>query len=243
MSQLLDKQVNLRAQPLNNPLCVALDVDTREQALSLAEDLAEIAGGFKLGPRLINKYGEKIVQEIADMAPVFVDCKFFDIPSTMEAAVRTAFNAGASLVTVHAMSGSEALKKLALLEAELNKTRPFRILAVTILTSWNQESLPPVMTKNSIPEHVRSLAELVQSSGLSSVVCSPEEITTLRDLKMYLLTPGIRMETDAKDDQKRIMGPVEALQKGSSALVVGRPIIAAKNPKLAAMDFMTSLYI
>jgi orotidine-5'-phosphate decarboxylase len=243
MAQLLDRQVNERAAPLRNPLCVALDVDTREQALSLAEDLADIAGGFKLGPRLVNKYGEKIVQEISQMAPVFVDCKFFDIPSTMEAAVRAAFNSGASLVTVHAMSGAEALKKLALLEAELNKQRAFKILAVTILTSWNQESLPPVMTKNPISEHVRNLAELVQSSGLSSVVCSPEEISLLRDLKLYLVTPGIRFETDAKDDQKRVLGPVEALQRGSSALVVGRPIIAAKNPKAAAMEFMTSIYV
>lgn len=242
MGELLAKDINLRAAPLKNPLCVALDVDSRDQALALVHDLADIAGGFKLGPRLIHRYGEKIVQEIAQLAPVFVDCKFFDIPSTMEAAVRASFQAGASLVTVHAMSGSEALRRIAQVEAELSQQRPFRVLAVTILTSWNQDSLPVVITPKPIPELVRSLAELVKDSGLTSVVCSPEEITQLRDLKMFLLTPGIRFETDAKDDQKRIMGPVEALQKGSSALVVGRPIIAAKDPQQAAMEFMTAIY-
>ena len=224
--------------PFNNPLCIALDVDSREEAVLLARQLADVAGGFKLGPRLIQRYGETIVQEIAGLAPVFVDCKYFDIPSTMEAAVIASFEAGASVVTVHALAGKEALQKMAELETKLNKQRPFRILAVTILTSWSEQSLPPVMNKKPIGEHVLALAQLVKESGLKSVVCSAEEIETLKSLELFLLTPGIRLPTDDKGDQKRTMSPQEALQKGSSALVVGRPIIAALDPLAAAMMFL-----
>lgn len=224
--------------PFNNPLCIALDVDSREEAVLLARQLSDVAGGFKLGPRLIQRYGETIVQEIAGLAPVFVDCKYFDIPSTMEAAVRASFEAGASVVTVHALAGQEALQKMAELETELNKKRPFRILAVTILTSWSEQSLPSVMNKKPIADHVLALAQLVKESGLKSVVCSAEEIDSLKGLGLFLLTPGIRLATDGKDDQKRTMSPQEALSKGSSALVVGRPIIAAKDPAAAALQFL-----
>ena len=223
--------------PFKNPLCVALDVDTLEQAISLAEKLSSVAGGFKVGPRLIHRYGPQIVEQLKVFAPVFVDCKFFDIPSTMVAAVQASFDAGASVVTVHALCGREALFQLAQLEKDLQKIRPFRILAVTILTSWNESSFPSNFQKLPVHQHVRQLAELVQSSGLNSIVCSPEEISLVKDLGLFLLTPGIRLPQDSADDQKRIMGPQQALQAGASVLVVGRPIIAAKDPLAAARMF------
>ena len=223
--------------PFKNPLCIALDVDTDVQALKLFEDLKAFAGGFKLGPRLIHRYGQELVKKIAKDSPVFVDCKFFDIPSTMEAAVRATFDSGASVCTIHAMAGAEALRTLAHVEKELNAIRPFRILAVTVLTSWNERSFPANFKHQSIPAHVRQLAEMVRDSGLHSVVCSSEEIDLLKDLGLFLLTPGIRLPTDEKGDQKRVMGPFEAIQKGSSALVVGRPIVEAQDPKAAAKRF------
>jgi orotidine-5'-phosphate decarboxylase len=231
----------MRSSPLKNPLCVALDVDSEEKALAIAQELSDLAGGFKLGPRLIHRGGMQLVQKMAKIAPVFVDCKFFDIPSTMEAAVRTSFEAGASLVTVHAMAGEEALTRMAQVEKELSKQRPFRILAVTILTSWSESSLPSNFRKMPIAEHVRELAEMVKRSGLSSVVCSTEEIKILKGLDLFLLTPGIRFPADGKGDQKRVAGPREALQEGSSALVVGRPIIEAANPKAAAQDYFRAI--
>lgn len=229
------------AAPLKNPLCVALDVDSEESALKIAQDLAGIAGGFKLGPRLIHRGGQALVQKMSKLGPVFVDCKFFDIPSTMEAAVRTSFEAGASLVTVHAMAGAEALSKLAKLEQELSKQRPFRILAVTILTSWSESSVPSNFRQQPIQQHVRELAELVKRSGLQSIVCSAEEVTTLKDLNLFLLTPGIRFPTEAKGDQKRVLGPKEAMQAGSSALVVGRPIVEAANPAAIAQEYLKAI--
>ncbi|WP_413560176.1 orotidine-5'-phosphate decarboxylase [Bdellovibrio sp. HCB209] len=232
---------NLRAHPMKNPIILALDVDTRDQALKIADEIGDIVGGIKLGPRLCLRYGLEFVQEMAQRAPIFMDNKHFDIPSTMEAAVRASFDAGASLVTVHALSGAEALKRMAAVEAELSKQRPFKVLAVTILTSWDQNSLPPVMNPQPIAQHVTELASLVQNSGLTGLVCSPHELDLLQNKGLYLVTPGIRFSMNDSGDQKRIMGPKEALEKGASALVVGRPILEAKDIKEAAKQFVMAM--
>jgi orotidine-5'-phosphate decarboxylase len=232
---------NLRAHPMKNPIILALDVDTRDQALKIADEIGDIVGGIKLGPRLCLRYGLEFVQEMAQRAPIFMDNKHFDIPSTMEAAVRASFDAGASLVTVHALSGAEALKRMAAVEAELSKQRPFKVLAVTILTSWDQNSLPPVMNPQPIAQHVTELASLVQNSGLTGIVCSPHELDLLQNKGLYLVTPGIRFSMNDSGDQKRIMGPKEALEKGASALVVGRPILEAKDIKEAAKQFVMAM--
>lgn len=233
---------NRRAYPMRNPLILALDVDTRDQALKIADDLSEIVGGFKLGPRLCLRYGMDFVKEMAQRGPIFLDNKHFDIPSTMEAAVRASFDAGASLVTVHALSGKEALSRLAAVEKELNQVRPFKVLCVTILTSWDQNSLPGNMKAQEISSHVTDLVSLVQESGLSGVVCSPHELDLLQNKDLYLVTPGIRFSMQDSGDQKRIMGPKEALRKGASALVVGRPILEASSIIEAATDFVMAMY-
>lgn len=233
---------NQRSQPMLNPIIVALDVDSRESALRLADDLADVVGGFKVGPRLCLRYGRDLISEIATRGPVFVDNKHFDIPSTMEAAVRASFDAGASLVTVHALSGREALGKMAALEKELSQARPFRILAVTILTSWDQHSIPGNFKQLTISQHVTELADLAISSGISGVVCSPHELDLLQNKGLYLVTPGIRFSMDSVGDQKRVMEPYEAIKGGASALVVGRPIIEAKNPRETATDYVMALY-
>jgi orotidine-5'-phosphate decarboxylase len=224
------------AHPMVNPLIVALDVDTREKALSLANTLADVVGGFKLGPRLCLRYGMEFVKEMAKKGPIFLDNKHFDIPSTMEAAVRASFEAGASLVTVHALSGREALERMAAVEKELNQQRPFRILAVTILTSWDEKSVPGNLKSQPISQHVIELATLVKDSGLRGLVCSPHELDLLQNRDLYLVTPGIRSSMNSSGDQKRTLSPREALEKGASALVVGRPILEAADPRAAAQE-------
>lgn len=231
------------SSPFVNPLVVAMDVDSRDQALKLSDELSSIVGGIKLGPRLVNRYGQSLISEISKRSPVFVDCKFFDIPSTMVSAVEASFEAGASVVTVHALSGREALTELATLEKKCNAKRPFRILAVTILTSWSQDSLPAVMKNQPIAQQVKSLTELVIESGLSSVVCSAHELADLTGFPaLYKLTPGIRFSLGDHGDQKRVMGPDEAIKAGANAIVVGRPIIEAKNPRETAMDFSVEVF-
>lgn len=238
-----------KVKPLLNPLCIALDVDDRDQALQLAHDLSEVAGGFKLGPRLVLRYGPQLIQEIANFAPVFLDFKYFDIPSTMVAAVKASFDAGASLVTVHAQAGPVALAELAKLEQEYRKTKPVQILAVTILTSFEEKTLPSILKRQSIETHVTELVSMVQQSGLTGIVCSPHELLALQNFEnMYFVTPGIRgaKETATNvseiQDQKRIMSAQEAIAAGATGLVVGRPIIEAASPKNEALKYSMAIF-
>jgi orotidine-5'-phosphate decarboxylase len=227
---------------LFNPLVVALDVDNEFQALKLAEELTDVAGGFKLGPRLLLRYGPGLISKIAQFAPVFVDHKFFDIPSTMEASIRSVFSAGASLATIHALAGKSALHRMAQVEAELNQIRPFKILAVTILTSWKSfEIESDIFPRSDIKSGVSILGNEVKSSGLTGLVCSGEELDLFDNQDMFLVTPGIRRKKDPIQDQNRRMTPSEAIRSGASAIVVGRPIITAADPRAEALDFSMAM--
>ena len=223
---------------LSKPVFVALDVDNFDKALSLAKDLAPHVGGFKLGPRLTYKYGATIVEKLSELGLVFVDNKYHDIPSTVIAALRATHAAGASFTTVHASHGLPALKEFFKIEQELNQSRSFKILAVTVLTSFTDSTFPANWVHQSAAQHVLNLADQVFESGLSGLVCSPEEVQGLRQRYpgAFLVTPGIRLPGDKLDDQKRVATPKEALKSGASALVIGRPIIDAKDPVVAAQS-------
>lgn len=223
---------------LKNPILVALDVDQPERAFEIAQELKGIVGGFKVGPRLVMKVGSSLIEKLSQMAPVFVDMKHFDIPSTMTSAIKTSFDSGASLVTVHGMSGQEALSACAKLEAELNLIRPFKILSVSVLTSWNENSFPVNFRSQNISQHVQELVSLTKKSGLTGIVCSGHELDLFLNDNLFKVVPGIRMNQDSVDDQKRILGPKEAIVKKASALVVGRPIIDSKNLKKSALEFV-----
>ena len=219
---------------------MALDVDQPERAMEVAQELEEIVGGFKVGPRLVMKVGASLVEKLSQLAPVFVDMKHFDIPSTMTSAIRTSFDSGASLVTVHGMSGHEALSACAKLEGELNQIRPFKILSVSVLTSWNDKSFPENFKPHSISQHVQDLVSLTKKSGLSGIVCSGHELDLFLNDDLFKVVPGIRMAQGSADDQKRILGPKEAIAKKASALVVGRPIIESPDLKKAAREFVAA---
>jgi orotidine-5'-phosphate decarboxylase len=229
---------------LKNPLILALDIDSRDDARKILDHVGDLVGGVKLGPRLVYRYGAEFVTELAEVAPVFVDNKYFDIPSTMLAAVRASFEAGATLVTVHALAGSQAMRELSQLESELNRIRPFKILAVTVLTSWDRESLPAGFHSWSIENHVRSLTQEVYNAGLTGLVCSGHELEYLNYPGLFKVTPGIRLSTDqtpsASEDQKRVMTPKQAMRAGASALVIGRPILQAHKPRATILDILES---
>ena len=214
------------------PVYVALDLDTEEQALLMAKEIAPYVKGFKIGPRLCLRNGSSFLSKLKSYGKVFLDCKFFDIPSTMLSSVQTAFDLGVDMLTVHALAGEESLKKLAELENRLNMERNFRVLAVTVLTSFTQRSLPPMMQPQSLYSHVESLSNIVMKSGLTGLVCSGSELISLRKRypKAYLLTPGIRFASSPLQDQKRVFTPQKAIQDGASALVIGRPIYQSKDP-------------
>ncbi|MCB0357135.1 MAG: orotidine-5'-phosphate decarboxylase [Bdellovibrionales bacterium] len=224
---------------MKNPIFVALDVNTDKEALKLARNVAPYVGGYKVGPRLMVKYGEKIVQSLAELGEVFVDNKYYDIPSTVVAAVRATFAAGASYTTVHASNGKECLEELAELEIELNQQRAFTILAVTVLTSFDNDKKPVNWCDKDLSEQVKMLAAEVFQAGLHGVVCSPLEVKELKSHypQGFFVTPGIRLLDNSRDDQKRILTPQQAIELGASALVVGRPIVSAADPEVAASHF------
>ncbi len=215
------------------PLYVALDVDHVKQALLIAEQTTGYVEGFKVGPRLFFRSGQKLISKLRSLGKVFLDFKFFDIPSSMVGAVQSAFDLGADQVSVHASAGMEALKQLSILEKKLKTKREFRILAVTVLTSFSQTSLPNFSKSYSLFSQVESLADLVVKSGLTGLVCSGQEVAHLRKRypQVYLLVPGVRLleETNHRD-QKRVITPQKVLKLGANAFVMGRPIYGAQYP-------------
>ena len=219
-------------------------MDSKEDAFKILDHVGDLVGGVKLGPRLGYRYGSSLITEIAEIAPVFVDNKYFDIPSTMVAAVKASFEAGATLVTVHALSGHEALRELHKLEIELNQIRPFKILAVSVLTSWNKDSMPASFHSWSVENHVRSLTQEVYNSGLRGLVCSGHELEYLNYPGLYKVVPGIRLSTDQSqlqsEDQKRVMTPKLAMKAGASALVIGRPILQSHDPRKTIFEILES---
>lgn len=233
---------------IRNPLVIALDVDSEQRALQLVDELHDIAGCFKIGPRLFVKGGPALIEKISQSAPVFLDHKFFDIPSTMTSAIRAAFDCGVSIATVHLMSGATALLELAKLEQELNAQRPFKLLGVSILTSWSEADYPPVFQTQETSENVNKLALFGKQSGLSGFVCSGHELEGLSEAGIsrqkgdFLLVPGVRRKTDASHDQSRIMTPKQAITEGASAVVVGRPIIESATPRETAAEFATEVF-
>ena len=228
--------------PIRNPIVVALDVETAEQALSLVERLRGAVGMFKVGKQLFTAAGPGIVRRIIGMGEqVFLDLKFHDIPNTVAKAGIEAARLGVSIFNVHAMGGSKMMR--ATVDA-VNETaeregiaRPL-ILGVTVLTSHTPESLGEIGIERMLEDQVVALAQLCEKSGINGVVASPQEIVPIRKAVdnpgFVILTPGVRPAGAALNDQSRVMTPGEAIKAGATFLVVGRPITSADDPVTAA---------
>jgi len=222
-------------------LLIALDVDTVVEARRLADQLRGVAGGFKIGSRLFTREGPGFVEDLAGHGDrVFLDLKFHDIPNTVAGAVAAATRLGIWMVNVHA-SGGAAMMRAARDAAHQEAARASRpaplVIAVTMLTSLDQRALSDIGVPEGMAAQVGRLAALSEASGLDGVVASPHEIDIVRrrcGRQFIIVTPGIRGATDVKGDQSRTMTAVEALASGASYLVIGRPIIAASDPRAAA---------
>ena len=217
------------AMPKEPAIFVALDFDDPKRAEALAEKLSGHGFGFKLGPRLMLREGASLVRSIARHGDVFVDCKHLDIPTTMVAAVRAAFESGARYSTIHASCGPKAIQALKPLTQEFPG---HRILAVTVLTSFEPETLPFAWKGKLIPDLVSGLAQECADQGHRAFVCSPHEVKSLKQMipDGYFVTPGVRPAGGDKGDQVRIETPAQAALNGASSLVVGRPILEAIDP-------------
>lgn len=219
---------------------VALDLETAEQAVETAKRIAPVFPFFKIGIKLFTQAGPSLVREVLRHGRVFLDLKFYDIPTVVADAVSQAAQLGVSLITLHASGGSEMMR----LCAERIRSLPDRprLLGVTVLTSFSD--LSEFGVTRAVPEQAQALASLASQSGMDGIVCSPAELPLLRPqfpAPFLMVTPGIRGVEDAKGDQKRTASPQAALASGADYLVIGRPIIAAADPKAAAQRIADSL--
>ena len=223
-------------------LIVALDVDTPAQALSLAQQLRDVAGMVKIGSTLFTLAGPQVVKDIiASGAKVFLDLKFHDIPHQVAGAARSAAQLGVSLFTVHASGGAEMMRRAVEAVAEVAEregTPRAKVLAVSVLTSIDADTLAQIGVNSSPEESVLRLVKLAEQSGVDGVVASPQEAATIRatvtDRELLIVTPGIRPAENDAGDQRRVSTPAAALAAGADYLVVGRPITAAADPVAAA---------
>ena len=227
-------------------IITALDVDALEKAKRLVKLLKNDVAAFKIGKQLFTRCGPDAVRMVHDEGGrVFLDLKFHDIPTTVAKASVEVLRLGVFMFNMHASGGLDMMKKsvAAVKEraAEMEQKKPI-ILAVTVLTSQGPEELKRLGINMGMEEMVVNLASLAKEAGVDGVVASPKEISAIRETcgkDFVIVTPGIRPVASSKDDQKRIMTPLEAVNAGADYIVVGRPITQAEDP-LAAVQSINS---
>jgi orotidine-5'-phosphate decarboxylase len=221
----------MRMSSARDQLIVALDVSSAAQAQKIVTALGESVTFYKVGMQLYTAEGPGIVRDLIRAGRrVFLDLKYHDIPNTVGAAVREAGKLGVSLLTVHGSGGSKMLR--AATEAARESNPALKVIAVTVLTSMDQDELNEIMQGN-LEEQVVHVAGLALKAGCHGVVSSAREVRALRTRMgndFLVITPGVRPAGAAHGDQARVVTPAEAIAAGSTHLVVGRPITAAPNP-------------
>lgn len=228
----------------NDPkVLIALDFADADSALDFVAQLDSSECRLKVGKELFAVAGPEFVKTlIAKNFDVFLDLKYHDIPNTVAKAVQAAARMGVWMVNVHASGGSKMMR--AAKEALNEFTNPPLLIAVTVLTSMQQEDLAELGIDVEPQEQVLRLAKLTKASGLDGVVCSAQETAMLRKelgSDFCLVTPGIRPAGSDVNDQKRIMTPPDAIQAGSSYLVIGRPITQSNDPVATLKEINQSL--
>ena len=231
-------------------LIVALDLDTEEKAVAMAERLKNDVKLFKIGLELFSSCGPKIVERIRETgSEIFLDLKFHDIPTTVAKAAAAVTRLEPFIFNVHASGGLEMMKRTA--EAvtgeavRINIVKP-RVLAVTILTSFDEKALKEIGIDGSSKDSVLRLAHLAKKAGLDGVVASPEETKSIRrelGEDFLIVTPGVRPAWAASNDQKRVATPGAAIKDGADYIVVGRPITESKDPAQAAREILKEMTI
>lgn len=222
-----------------SPIFVALDTQDVHRAAAIARDVSGIAAGVKLGLEFFYANGDDGVLRIAEHeTPVFLDLKLHDIPNTVEKAVRALAHLEPAILTVHAAGGRAMMA--AAKAAAPPKTK---VVAVTVLTSLDADDLASIGIGSSPAAQVERLAALAQEAGLDGIVCSGAEVAAARQAWSdgYFVVPGVRPAGFDVGDQKRVVTPADALADGASALVIGRPITGAPDPRRAIMDIAAGL--
>lgn len=221
----------------------AFDTGDLDEAVTWAKAMSDAGCGIKAGMQFFNAHGPHGIEKLVKAAPdaaLFIDLKYHDIPNTVAGAVRSICSHFTPMyLNIHATGGRAMME--AAQEACPSDTQ---LLAVTILTSMDQDALNGIGMTDSPHNQVVRLAKLTQESGLAGVVCSAHEIVSLRAAcgdEFVLMVPGIRPEGSANADQKRVMTPKQAVQEGATHIVIGRPITQSVDPEAAAHEIVASL--
>ncbi len=224
-------------------LIVALDLDSAREVEAILKKLGPAVDFYKVGLKLFTHYGPDVLKLLKRRRKrIFLDLKFHDIPNTVAEACREAVRNRVEMLTLHASGGSEMMRAAAAATREEARRRkvpaPF-LMGVTVLTSM--DSLAEFGLAATPAEQVGRLARLAQAAGMDGVICSPQEIAMLRAAlpkAFKIVTPGVRPAGADRGDQKRVKTPEEAFALGADAVVVGRPILAAADPKRVAMEIL-----
>ena len=227
----------------NKRIIVPLDTPRLEDALALVARLDPKLCRVKIGKELFVAAGPEAVERVHERGfEVFLDLKFHDIPNTVAGACRSAAKLGVWMMNVHASGGETMLR--AAREAVSSVVRPPMLIAVTVLTSLTNDDLERVGYTGSVMENVERLARIARACGLDGVVCSAQEATLVRKATgddFTLVTPGIRLESDNRDDQARVVTPRDAVRLGANYLVIGRPITGSPDPAATLQSINESL--
>jgi orotidine-5'-phosphate decarboxylase len=238
----LDRQELPAPRDPQDRLIVALDFASAQAAMELVDQLQGTCRWFKVGMELYYSAGNSVVEHLRERGfQVFLDLKLHDIPNTVAGAVRSVAHIGASLLTVHA-GGGEAMLRAAC-EAASGPDAP-TLLAVTVLTSMDAGQLSGVGVSDTPATQVLRLAWLAKAAGINGLVCSAEEVAAVREAMgpdALLVVPGIRPAGAGAGDQRRVATPAEAIARGASMLVVGRPITLADDPGRAAAEILAEM--
>ncbi len=228
---------------MKEKIIVALDVESAREAREYIDELREFAGAFKIGLQLFTSAGPDFVRKIVESGvKIFLDLKFHDIPNTVAKASVEAARLGVWMFNIHALGGGEMMRRTIGEVAEVSERENIRrpkVIGVTVLTSAAQETLSEVGIDREINSEVLNLARLTAKCGLDGVVISPKEIRDVRqnidEEDFLIVTPGIRPLSATNDDQKRVTTPAAAVGSGADYLVIGRPILTAKD-RIAAIE-------
>jgi orotidine-5'-phosphate decarboxylase len=239
-SHLPEALVSPASSEMRERLIVALDVSTAVEAQKLVHRIGDAAGIYKVGLQLFTAEGPALVRELVNSGRrVFLDLKLHDIPNTVAHAVQSAAELGAHMLTIHASGGTAMLRAA----TEAAKGR-LNILAVTVLTSLNDEDMHQIGISGGLADQVLRMATLAQSSGCQGIVTSPRESSLVRKALgegFAIVTPGVRPAGTETHDQQRIATPSQAIGNGASHIVVGRPITHASDPAQAAQAIIAEM--
>ncbi len=226
-----------------NPIYCAIDTSSIENATVLVEQIAPHIGGIKVGLEFFTSCGMNGIEKLAKFdLPMFIDLKLHDIPNTVKNSLKNILAFEPKYTTLHISGGSEMLKECINLKNENNSYT--NLIGVTVLTSFNENSISEIGISSSLSDCVQNLSNLAFNCGLDGIVCSPLEIKKIKEKfsnNLKLVVPGIRDSLNDHNDQKRTLSAKEAIDSGADIIVIGRPITQANSPADAARIFHQSI--